>query len=106
MSSDKPAGADNQQGRPQESLTPDYVAGFVDGEGCFSVSIRPHPTVRYESKCVIRPLFEIYQHRDNVALLKRFKDFFSCGTITAKGPKSDVMTYAVSGRRDLMTKVV
>jgi hypothetical protein len=106
MSSDNPSGADNQQGRPQEALTPDYVTGFVDGEGCFSVSIRPHPTVRYGTRCVIGPVFQIYQHRDDRVLLERLREFFGCGTITAKGPKSNVLTYAVSGRRDLESAII
>jgi hypothetical protein len=105
MSSDNPTGADNQQGRPQE-LTPEYVAGFVDGEGCFSVSIRPHPTVRYGSRSVIGPVFQIYQHHDDLDLLERFKIFFGCGRITSKGPNSNVMTYAVSGRRELETIII
>ena len=106
MSSDNPTGADNQQGRPQGPLTPEYISGFVDGEGCFSVSIRPHPTVRYGSKCIIGPVFQIYQHRDNLALLEKIRGFFGCGTITSKGPRSQVMTYAVSGRRDLETAII
>lgn len=106
MSSDNPAGADNQQGRPQGVLTPDYIAGFVDGEGCFSVSIRPHPTVRYGSRCIVSPVFQIYQHRDNLELLHKLKGFFGCGSITSKGPNSRVMTFAVSGRRDLETTVI
>ena len=106
MSSDNRSGADNQQGRPQGILAPNYVVGFVDGEGCFCVSIRPHPTVRYGSRCVIGPVFQIYQHRDNLALLERLKAFFGCGTIASKGPQSDVMTYAVSGRRDLESAII
>ncbi|MCA1606661.1 MAG: LAGLIDADG family homing endonuclease [Acidobacteria bacterium] len=105
MSSDNPIGAGNQQGRPQ-GLTPDYIAGFVDGEGCFNVSIRPHPTVRYGSRCVIGHVFQIYQHRDEIELLRQFLDHFGCGRITPKGPNSSVMTYAVSGRNDLVTMVI
>ena len=106
MSSDNPTGADNQQGRPQGKLTPDYVSGFVDGEGCFSVSIRPHPTVRYGSRCVIGPVFQIYQHHDDLELLEKLQEFFDCGRITSKGPTSNVMTYAVSGRRDLIERII
>ena len=105
MSSKNPSGADNQQGRPH-GLPPEYVAGFVDGEGCFNVSIRPHPTVRYGSKCVIGHVFQIYQHRDEIELLRQFMDHFGCGRITSKGPQSSVMTYAVSARMDLVTKVI
>jgi hypothetical protein len=105
MSSDNPIGAGNQQGRPQ-TLHPDYVVGFVDGEGCFSVSIRPHPTVKYGSRCVIGPVFQIYQHRDNLQILEAMREFFGCGRITSKGPRSDVMTYAVSGKKDLAENVI
>jgi hypothetical protein len=106
MSSDNPTGADNQQGRPRGDLSADYVAGFVDGEGCFSVSIRPHPTVRYGSKCLIGPVFQIYQHRDHLDLLEELRAFYGCGTITSKGPHSDVMTYAVFRRKDLESVII
>ena len=40
MSSENPFGADNQQEtvRSTLELDPRWVTGFVDGEGCFSVS--------------------------------------------------------------------
>jgi hypothetical protein len=40
--SDNPNGADNQQ----ESLSPEWVVGFVDGEGCFYVGINRQPTMK------------------------------------------------------------
>ncbi len=106
MSSDNPTGADNQQGRPQGALHPDYVVGFVDGEGCFSVSIRPHPTVKYGTRCIVGPVFQIYQHRDNVEILERLHEFFGCGRIASKGPKSDVLVYVVSRREDLKRIII
>jgi len=47
MSSDNPIGADNQQETEAtaQPLDPWWIAGFVDGEGCFSVSI--HRNDRY-----------------------------------------------------------
>src|SRR3990167_8899208 len=41
----------------REKLNPHYVAGFIDGEGYFSVSIGKHKTLKrgYE----VRPEFEI-----------------------------------------------
>ena len=106
MSSENPTGADDQQGRSRGSLTPDYVSGFIDGEGCFSVSIHPHPTVRYGTRWLIAPCFQAYQHRYNVEILESLRDFFGCGRITAKGPKSDVLTYSVYRRRDLMSAII
>jgi LAGLIDADG endonuclease len=106
MAGDDPSGGDYQQGRPRCSLTPDYVAGFVDGEGCFCVSIHPHPTVRYGSRWLIGPCFQAYQHRDNVVILEELQAFFGCGRILPKGPKSSVMTYSVYRRSDLESVIV
>ena len=97
-------GADNQQGRPARRLTPDYLAGFVDGEGCFSVSIRPHPTLR--SGWLIGPCFQVYQHQANVGILESIMTFFGCGRIMPKGPNSSVMTYSVYRRKDLESIVI
>ena len=106
MEGDNPSGADNQQGRPRESLTPDYIAGFVDGEGCFCISIYPHPTVRYGARYQIAPSFQVYQERANVAVLEKLRKHFGCGSITSKGPNSSVMTYSVYSRRMLLTVVI
>jgi hypothetical protein len=93
MGSENPSGADNQQGRPKGLLTPDYVVGFVDGEGCFSVSIRPHPTVTYGSGCVIGTAFAVSQHHDNLDVLIELNRYFGIGKIRSKGPSSSVMVY-------------
>ena len=106
MSSDNPSGGDDQQGRSRGSLTPDYVSGFVDGEGCFCVSIHPHPSVRYGARWLIAPCFQTYQHRDNVEILERIREFFGCGRVTAKGPNSNVLTYSVYRRRDLESVII
>jgi hypothetical protein len=98
-------GADNQQERPPvrlkepRDLAPEYVAGFIDGEGCFSVSVHPHPTTR--NGWVIDPCFQVYQHRDNAEILERIKDFLGCGRITPKGPNSNVLTYSIDSRKNL-----
>ena len=45
VDSDNPSGADNQQetATPRLELDAGWVVGFVDGEGCFSVSIHHNP---------------------------------------------------------------
>jgi hypothetical protein len=107
MAGDDPTGGDNQQGRPSGcALTPDYVAGFVDGEGCFSVSVHPHPTVRYGTRWLIAPSFQVSQHRDSVRLLEELRMFFGCGRVATKGPRSTVMTYVVYRRSDLEVAII
>ena len=109
MVGDDPSGGDYQQGRPSGpgcSLTPDYVAGFVDGEGCFSVSVHPHPTVRYGNRWLIAPSFQVSQHRDNVRILEELQSFFGCGRVATKGPSSVVMTFVVYRRSDLDQRII
>jgi hypothetical protein len=78
----------------------------VDGEGCFSVSVHPHPTVRYGTRWLIAPSFHVYQHRDKVEILEKVQGFFGCGRIRSKGPRSSVMTYSVYRREDLESAIV
>lgn len=106
MESDNPIGAGNQQGRPPRKLTPDYVSGFVDGEGCFCVSIHPHPTVRYGTRWLIAPCFQVYQHSSNADILEQLKIFFGCGRVTAKGPNSNVKTFSIYRRSELESVVI
>ncbi len=60
-------------------LSPDWVVGFVDGEGCFHVSILRHPemTVGYQ----VLPEFTVVQHERNVQILYALKRFFGCGVV-------------------------
>jgi len=45
VESKNPSGADNQQetADPLNVLDPNWVVGFVDGEGCFCVSVHRSP---------------------------------------------------------------
>ncbi len=60
-------------------LSPDWVVGFVDGEGCFYVGINEHPemTVGYQ----VVPEFRIVQHMKNLKVLYSLKKFFGCGVV-------------------------
>jgi hypothetical protein len=93
---------DNQQERV---LTTEYLAGFIDGEGCFSVSIHPHKNARWG--WIIDPDFTINQHRQSRELLERIQKFFGCGKIYEKSQgKSNVLTYVVYSRRSIYEKII
>jgi LAGLIDADG endonuclease len=93
---------DNQQER---ILTPEYLAGFIDGEGCFSVSIHPNPNAKFG--WIIDPDFTINQHKQSHELLKRIQKFFGCGKIYEKSPdKSNVLTFTVYSRRTIFEKIL
>ena len=38
-----------------------YMAGFVEGDGCFSVSIKRHKQMKFG--WVVDPMFSVYQHK-------------------------------------------
>jgi hypothetical protein len=56
-------GADNQQGRPDESGLAHYIAGFVDGEGSFHVAVQRNASVK--TKWQLVPEFHVSQHESS-----------------------------------------
>ncbi len=78
-----------------------WVVGFVDGEGCFSVSIHRNSYAKRTRGWQIAPVFHVYQHEKDREVLEDLRAQFGCGYVRSKGPDSDVLTYAVHARRDL-----
>jgi len=106
MASEKASSADNQQERLPKKMRElkYYLAGFVDGEGCFSVSIKPRSDARLG--WVVDPMFQVYQHRDNRFILELFKRVLNCGYIVEKDSKKTVLVYVVDRMRDLKEKIL
>ena len=61
------------------NLSPDWVVGFVDGEGCFHVSILRHPEMRIGYQ--VLPEFTVVQHERDIQILYALKAFFGCGVV-------------------------
>jgi hypothetical protein len=108
MDSDNPSGADNQQETavPCDVLDPNWVVGFVDGEGCFCVSMHRSSMMRRHGGWQLQPVFHVYQHQDHREVLEAMVSFFGCGRIRPKGPKSSVLSYVVEALRDLEAAVL
>ncbi len=108
MSSENPSGADNQQetGDQELNLDPLWIVGFVDGEGCFSVSVHRNPHVRRTRGWQLQAAFQVYQHVSGVAVLYGLQRFFGCGGLSRKGPTSNVMTYTVWSLQDLEERII
>ncbi len=60
-------------------LNPDWVVGFVDGEGCFFVGIQRNPTVKIGSQVI--PEFRVVQHQRDIDILHGLKSFFGFGRV-------------------------
>ncbi|PJA87737.1 MAG: endonuclease, partial [Candidatus Moranbacteria bacterium CG_4_9_14_3_um_filter_40_7] len=56
-----------------------YVSGFIDGEGCFSVSFNFREKLK--TKIEVRPSFSIGQNMRSLEILKMIQKFFDCGSI-------------------------
>jgi LAGLIDADG endonuclease len=81
-----------------------WVVGFIDGEGCFSVSIHRNRGAPHGWQ--LMPAVLAFQHRDHAHVLEELCRFFGCGVVRAKGPASSVLTYSVQGRRRLLGTVI
>ena len=60
-------------------LNPDWVVGFVDGEGCFFVGIQRNPTVKIGFQVI--PEFRVVQHTRDIDVLHALKRFFGFGRV-------------------------
>ena len=86
-------GAANQQ----ERLEPQWVVGFVDGEGCFHIALNRQPKMR--SGWQVLPEFRVVQHERDEQVLVRLQQFFGCGCVTINN--GDRKELRVRGMRDL-----
>jgi hypothetical protein len=58
---------------------PSYISGYVDGEGCFTVSICPRRTLRVGWE--VRPSLSVSQNADRNEVLLAIQRYFECGTL-------------------------
>jgi hypothetical protein len=58
---------------------PSYISGYVDGEGCFTVSISPRPALRVGWE--VRPSLSVSQNGDRSEVLLDIQRYFGCGTL-------------------------
>ena len=60
-------------------LSPEWVVGFVDGEGCFYVGIYENPSLKLGYQ--VLPEFRVVQHERDIQILYALKRFFRCGVV-------------------------
>ena len=80
-----------------------YLTGFVDGEGCFSVSFNLRS--RLSTGIEVRPSFSISQNKRNLDLIKQISDYFGCGGVRFDN-KDQTYKYEVRSIDDLIKKIV
>ena len=60
-------------------LTPEWIAGFVDGEGCFHVGISKHKDLRAGYQILSE--FTVVQHERDIDLLHELRSMMNCGVV-------------------------
>ena len=108
---DNPTSAGNQQER---LITPDWVVGFVDGEGCFSVSVVRQaggPARRgYRTGWQLTPRFAVTQGERSFEALQGLQAFFGVGRLFRNrrhdNHKEDLLRFDVSKLVDLSDVIV
>ena len=60
-------------------LSPEWVVGFVDGEGNFTIGVRRSPTVKIGFQVI--PEFRVVQHMRDIDILHALKRFFGFGRV-------------------------
>ena len=78
-------------------LNPDYLTGFVDGEGCFSLSI--YKQGKNLTGWQVKPIFSISLHNKDLKLLEAIQRTLKTGKIYKHGV--DSIQYRVSSLKNL-----
>ncbi len=82
---------------------PSYISGYVDGEGCFTVSFSTR--IKMRGGWEVRPSFSVSQNADRGEVLAEIQEYFGCGAI--RPDRSDkTIKYEVRGIDDLVEKVI
>lgn len=80
-----------------------YITGFIDGEGCFSISFNFREKLK--TKIEVRPSFAIGQNKRSLGILKKIQQYFNCGSI--RFSKSDqCYKYEIRNIDELQTKII
>jgi hypothetical protein len=93
------SGAENQQERLDS-----YIAGYVDGEGSFSVSVQRNTSSRLGFQLI--PEFHVSQNGDRAQVLGLIRERLGCGYIKRNSRRDQALVFVVRRRRDLLDQVI
>lgn len=90
---------------PTKDFNPFWVAGFVDGEGCFYVK-----TTKMNKGLVtiykVNVYFYIAQHIRDIALLENLVTYFKCGLVEKVQTRPTQSSYVVYKLYDVFNKII
>lgn len=83
---------------------PNWMAGFVDGEGCFYVKVLKNNAYLCGYQVIIS--FSISQHARDEALLAKLIDYLGCGKIEKVSTRPSSATFVVYKFNDVYDKII
>ena len=90
-------------------LSPDYLVGLTDGEGCFYINIRYEVKNRTKRPSVEHH-FYIKLRGDSLPLIEKVKLAFGCGAIYLQKEKrenhSECYRYEINSRKDVQETLI
>lgn len=84
------------------TLQPNWISGFVDGEGTFYVGINANKTMSIGYQ--VLPEFRVVQHEKDIQVLHAIKSYFKCGVVRVN--HGDRMEYRVRKIEHLLTIII
>ena len=80
-----------------------YISGYVDGEGCFTVSISPRAKLLVGWE--VRPSLSVSQNGDRAEVLHAIQTYFGCGSI--RPDRSDkTLKWETRRLEDILERVI
>lgn len=83
------------------TLHPQWITGFTDAEGCFSVIVEITESLKWK----VRTSFEINLHLKDVNVLYRINSFFGVGSVYTR-PKLNRCVYRVTKNEELLKVII
>ena len=80
-----------------------YISGYVDGEGCFTISFSPRAKLHVGWE--VRPSFSVSQNADRAEVLAAMREHLACGWIR-RDPSDKTLKYEVRSLASLLTSVI
>jgi hypothetical protein len=81
-----------------------YIAGYVDGEGCFAISVQRNPSCRVGFQ--LMPEFRVSQNDERPEVLELIRERLGCGYIKANSKKDRALVLVVRERSALLESVI
>lgn len=95
-------------GRTKPVVSPDYIVGLTDGEGCFYVLVRP-PYNR-NGGAMVQLCFFIKVKEEDKEMLEKVRNTLDCGSVYFQHEKrvnhTQCYRYTVNTHRDIFGKII